>query len=49
MSIFAEKRALELSTDLLKFFLPEFIVDQIDVVKTGQKGEVLHLFFEEIK
>lgn len=47
MSIFAEKRALELSTDLLKFFLPEFIVDHFDVVKTEQQGEVLHLFFEE--
>lgn len=32
---------------LLKLLLPEYLVDYFEVLKHEQKGEELHLFFEE--
>lgn len=33
--------------DLLKFMLPDFLVDHFDVVSTTNSEETLHLYFEE--
>ena len=32
---------------LLKFILPDFLVDHFEVVSTTNTGEILHLYFEE--
>lgn len=34
--------------DLLKLFLPEFLVENFELIQSEQKGEVLHLYFEEL-
>ena len=39
---------MELDIDLLKLFLPDVLVDHFKLMKTEQKGEVLHLSFEEL-
>lgn len=33
--------------ELLKFMLPDFLVDHFEVVSTANTEEVLHLYFEE--
>ncbi|MNT59375.1 hypothetical protein BSF41_47440 [Flavobacterium sp. ACN2] len=33
--------------ELLKFMLPDFLVDHFDVVSSANTEEVLHLYFEE--
>jgi len=33
--------------DLLKFMLPDFLVEHFEVVSTTNTEEVLHLYFEE--
>ena len=33
--------------DLLKFMLPDFLVDHFEVVSTTNTEEVLHFYFEE--
>jgi len=33
--------------DLLKFMLPDFLVEHFDVVSTTNTEEILHLYFEE--
>jgi len=33
--------------ELLKFMLPDFLVDHFDVVSSADTEEVLHLYFEE--
>lgn len=33
--------------ELLKFMLPDFLVDHFDVVSTSNSEETLHLYFEE--
>jgi hypothetical protein len=33
--------------DLLKFMLPDFLIEHFEVVSTTNTGEVLHLYFEE--
>lgn len=33
--------------DLLKLILPVFLVDHFDLISSEQKGEHLHLYFEE--
>lgn len=33
--------------ELLKFMLPDFLVDHFEVVSTSNTEEVLHLYFEE--
>jgi hypothetical protein len=33
--------------DLLKFMLPDFLVDHFEVVSTTNTEEILHLYFEE--
>lgn len=38
---------MELSSDLLKLILPEFLIDHFDLVKHHKKEETLHLYFEE--
>ena len=35
--------------DLLKLILPEFLIDNFDLVTTDKKNEVMHLYFEERK
>jgi len=35
------------SVELLKFMLPDFLIDHFEVVSTTQSEEVLHLYFEE--
>jgi hypothetical protein len=34
-------------TELLKFMLPDFLVDHFEVVSTANTEEILHLYFEE--
>lgn len=38
---------MENHLDLLKLFLPEFLVEHFDITKTEQANETLHLYFEE--
>lgn len=38
---------MELSLDLLKLILPEFLIDNFDLVKHTKTNETLHLHFEE--
>ncbi|MGY6647206.1 ISAon1 family transposase N-terminal region protein [Wenyingzhuangia sp. IMCC45574] len=38
---------MELSLDLLKLILPEFLIDNFDLVKHTKADETLHLYFEE--
>ena len=33
--------------NLIKLFLPEFLVDHFDFLRSDEKGSVLHLYFEE--
>jgi len=35
------------SIDLLKFMLPDFLVDHFEVVSANNTEEILHLYFEE--
>ena len=35
------------SIELLKFMLPDFLVDHFDVVSASDTQEILHLYFEE--
>ena len=35
------------SIELLKFMLPDFLVDHFDVVSANDTEEILHLYFEE--
>jgi hypothetical protein len=45
--IFAKKITLENYLDLIKLALPQFLVDNFDLIKSSKETEVLHLFFEE--
>ncbi|QMU62994.1 MAG: transposase [Flavobacteriaceae bacterium] len=38
---------MELSLDLLKFILPEMLVEHFDLVRHTHRNEELHLYFEE--
>lgn len=38
---------MELTLDLLKLILPEFLIDNFDLVKHTKAKETLHLYFEE--
>ena len=38
---------MEISLELLKLLLPEFIVDHFDFVSSENKGTRLHLYFDE--
>lgn len=38
---------MELTLDLLKLILPEFLIDNFDLVKHTKGNETLHLCFEE--
>lgn len=38
---------MELTLDLLKLFLPEFLIDNFDIVRHYRQDETLHLYFEE--
>lgn len=38
---------MENHLELLKLFLPEFLVEHFDITKTEQENETLHLYFEE--
>lgn len=40
---------MELTIDLLKLFLPEFLIDNFDLVKHTKTNEILHLYFQEKK
>ena len=33
--------------ELLKFILPEFLINHFNLVNNTKKGEVMHLYFEE--
>lgn len=35
--------------EFLKLILPEFLIDNFDLVKTDKKNEMMHLYFEERK
>lgn len=35
------------SIDLLKFMLPDFLVDHFEVVSANNAQEILHLYLEE--
>lgn len=39
---------MELTTDLLKLFLPPVLVDHFKLTNSIKKGELLHLYFEEL-
>jgi hypothetical protein len=45
ISFVFKKTILEL--ELIKLFLPEFLVDHFDFLRSDAKGGVLHLYFEE--
>lgn len=49
MSIFAEKKILEFTPELLKMFLPDVLVDHFTLTESVDKPkqEELHLYFEE--
>ena len=36
-----------MTIDLIKLFLPDFLVDHFDFLRSEEKGGVLHLYFEE--
>ena len=38
---------MELSLDLLKFILPEMLINHFDLVRLTHQNEELHLYFEE--
>lgn len=38
---------MELTLDLLKLFLPEFLIDHFDIIKHDKEDEILHLYFQE--
>jgi len=38
---------LELTLDLLKLILPEFLIDNFDLIKHTKAKQTLHLYFEE--
>lgn len=38
---------MELSLDLLKFILPEMLINHFDLVRHTHQNEELHLYFEE--
>ena len=40
---------MESSLELLKFFIPELLVDHFELTASRKDGETLHLHFEEIK
>lgn len=33
--------------ELLKFLLPEYLIEHFDIVKFEEKDKILHLYFEE--
>lgn len=39
---------MKLTTDLLKHFLPPVLVDHFELTNTLKKGEILHMYFEEL-
>jgi len=40
---------MDFTTDLLRLFLPQVLVDYFKLTKHKKEGEVLHLYFEEHK
>lgn len=42
-----KRQTLELSLDLLKFILPEMLIEHFDLVRHTHQNEELHLYFEE--
>ena len=38
---------MELTLDLLKFILPEMLINHFDLVRHTHQNEELHLYFEE--
>ncbi|SEB52588.1 hypothetical protein SAMN04489761_1965 [Tenacibaculum sp. MAR_2009_124] len=49
MLIFAKKRDLDLSLDVLKFILPELLITHFNLTTHKVQGKDLHLYFEEKK
>jgi hypothetical protein len=48
-NIFASLTLRYDSIDLLKFMLPDFLIDNFEIVSATNSEENLHLYFEETK